>query len=44
MSNAINHLSNAQYLTKLDIHRAYRRLWIATRYEWKIEFCTHYSH
>ncbi len=44
ISEAIDHLFDSHYFTKLDICQTYQWLWSAPRNQWKTAFSTHYSH
>jgi hypothetical protein len=44
ISEVIDRLSGTCSFTKLDIHKAYQKLWIATGGERKTAFCMCYGH
>jgi hypothetical protein len=44
ISEILDRLNGAQYLTKIDLQVTYHRIAIAKEDQWKTVFCTRYSH
>jgi hypothetical protein len=44
ISEILNRLNGAKYLTKIDLQDAYHRIAIAKEDRWKTVFCTYYGH